>query len=187
MWLIENPWPIVMICVVVALGGVFLWSRNKQAKYLLLAGGMLLLTGAAFLVDAAVLTESEQIDLQVRDLCYAFQRGEVDKATGYFSDTAPELKQIVREASSMVRVGNDLVVSDINVKTIGSPPHYASRFRAKATVFLKSGGGEQNGGHQPSQWELIWKHEAAGWRIVKLSRLNPINQQTMQVFDRTVL
>ncbi|MCA9093369.1 MAG: hypothetical protein KDA68_07775, partial [Planctomycetaceae bacterium] len=85
MWLIENPWPVVMICVVVALGGVFLWSRNKQAKYLLLAGGMLLLTGAAFLVDAAVITESERIALQVQELCYAFQRGEVDKASGYFS------------------------------------------------------------------------------------------------------
>lgn len=185
MWLIENPWPVVLICVVAALGGVFLWSRNKQGKYLLISGGMLLLSGAVFLVDAAVMTEGERVAEQVRELCYDFQRGEIDQACGYFSEAAPELKEVVRQASSLVRVGNDLIVSDIDVKTVGTPPHFVTRFRAKATVFLKTGASEENGGFQPSQWELIWKREESGWRIVKLSRLNPLNQQPMEVFKQS--
>jgi len=185
MWLIENPWPVVVIGVAAALGGLFLWSRRRQGKYLFASAGMLLLCGAVFLVDAAVVTESERVSEQVRELCYAFQRNEVDGACGYFSANAPELQEIVRQASRLVRVGNDLIVSDIDVRTVGTPPHYVSRFRAKATVFLKLGAGEENGGFQPSQWELLWKREPAGWRIIKLTRLNPLNQQPMQVLQQS--
>lgn len=186
MWLIENPWPVVAICVVAALGTVFQWSRNKQGKYLLAAFGCLLLTGMTFLIDEAVVTEPERIALHVRELCFSFQREKTEEARAFFSNSAPELRQLVEQASRMVRVGKDLIVSDIEVKTVGTPPHYTSRFRAKGTVFLKSGASEENYGFQHSQWELLWKQEGGVWRIVKLTRLNPLNQQVMQVFDTSL-
>lgn len=186
MWLIENPWPVVVLCVLASLVSVFLWSRNKQGKYLLAAAGLLLLCGAAFLVDAAVATEPERVAQQVTQLCFDFQRGKIDRACEHFSDSAPDLKDLVRQAERMVRVSSDLIVSDIQVKPVGTPTHYQTRFRAKATVHLKSGGAEENAGYQPSQWELLWKRENGNWRIVKLARLNPLNQQPMQVFEQAV-
>jgi len=179
----ESPWPIIVCCTVVSLIMLFRWSQNRQGKFLIFALLAQLLCGVGLAVDGLVVTEPEKIEQQVRDLCFAFQRGESERAASFFSADIPELRQLVEQASRMVRVGEDLRVSDVSVNSVGTPPCFVVRFRANATVYLKTGGSDEQLGRQPSCWEVVWKKESAGWKIAKLTRLNPINQREMQVFE----
>jgi hypothetical protein len=38
----------------------------------------------------------------------------------------------------------------------------------------------------PSRWEVGWRKEAGEWKILEVTRLNPLKDEPMEIFQKAV-
>jgi len=179
-WFTENPWPPIGILVLIGLIFLGVWNSNRRGLHLLLALGCFLACFGLYGLERLLETDAERLQKRVEQLCYDFR----DKAPGvldYFSDTQPELKQLVAEAQNLVTVHKDLRLSDFQRKMLG-PDSGSIRFRANATLDVRDVG---NVGYQPAMIELEFRREGDVWRVIRVRRFNPLNGREMDVLQRS--
>jgi len=175
---IENPWPAAFAFTAVAVVFAILWSSQKRAWPLVASIVCVLAAGGMFLIDQAVITDAEQIELHVRDLAAAFQQKDLERVTSYFSPLCDE-RPLIATAAAMVTVGDDLRISDVDVEMKARGSRAIIHFRANATVSLRS----VNLGYHPSRWRLTWQREGGEWKIVTVTRLDPIRGEPLSILS----
>jgi len=169
MWFTETPWPPILICSVLAVLLIAGWSANQRGSYL---GGVLalvLLSGAIYVAELKIVTDAEQIEESVYGITSAFQQGDAGKTLEYVSAKAPGIRMFISSAIQLVKVDDDLRVTDVHVTMKANGSRGISHFRANATVDVRGFG---NLGHQPSRWEFTWQREANQWKVIHIYRLN---------------
>lgn len=170
----ENPWPlaIALVCVAIVCFGRF-GSRRQGAS---LIGGILclLLAGGCFVLDQLVVTPGEQVVQNIYSLCKDVQRQDVPKVMSYFSNQAPE-REVVRTTLDKVKVKDDLRISDVSVTFNGAGSVAISHFRANASITVNVAGFAGDVPYHPTRWEFDWQREAGEWKIIDIRRLHPIN------------
>lgn len=174
-WLTENPWPLVILCGVVAAILLLVWASRRRLAILLAAGLSVLLGGAVYIVERSIITDSERIEQHVLELTDAFRRKEIPVAVEFFSQQAPDLRRLVQVAANLVTIREPLRVTDLHVRMLSQNSRAISHFRANGTISV----GTENVGHQASRWELTWQREADDWKVIEVERLNPINGSPM--------
>lgn len=171
MWWQENPWPVAGVGFGLAFLFAVLWTRSMRRVWIYGTIAALFLACGALALDEMYVTDRERMEGSVQQLCFAFQRNQVEAAQSFFSEQAPEWKGRVKEAMDMIEVENDLTVRDIAIEYLNDGGRAKTKFRANATVRFRKG---ESLGRQPSMWELTWQREQEGWKIIKVARLDPI-------------
>ena len=169
MWFTETPWPPILICSVLAVLLIAGWSANHRGSYL---GGVLalvLLSGAIYVAELKIVTDAEQIEESVYGITSAFQQGDAGKTLEYVSAKAPGIRMFISSATQLVKVDDDLRVTDVHVTMKANGSRGISHFRANATVDVRGFG---NLGYKPSRWEFTWQREADQWKVIHIYRLN---------------
>ena len=176
MWLTENPWPPMFLCGVVAALCVITWYQRQQARYL---GGALLalvLAGAGWMIERMIVTAGEHIESAVYAMTSAFQERDLDRTLSHVSKQAPDVRALVGFGYNLVEVGDDMRVTDVQVKMSGKNTRATSRFRVNATVNSRVG---HDFGHQPSRWETKWQLEGEEWRVIDIRELDPLTGEEL--------
>jgi hypothetical protein len=175
--LTENPWPLIVPCLIAAAGLFLVWRERLQKMYLIAAVSAVALAGLAFVIDRLVVTDAEHLEQDIRDLALAFRNKDRDRTLSYFSDQA-NLKLLIETAMNLVDVHDDLDIKDVQVTMLAGRTRASTRFRANGTVsYMKTGAG-----HQPSRWDVKWQREGFGWKIIEVRRLHLINDEELAMF-----
>lgn len=161
---------------------VILAGLNSGRKATLFIGVMLaLVAGSAFVIDQAVVTEPEKIDLLVRSLCDDFRHkraGTLD----YFSRSEPGLKAAALAAQSLVTINEGPRITDVKIQVTNQGTRATSHFRANASISVAGYG---DVGYQPSRFVLTWLRESDGWKIVKVQRFDPIQDKELELLRQS--
>jgi hypothetical protein len=181
MWFTEDPWPPMFVCGLGALLAVALWSTSKRAVHLFVALGLLVVGSGLYFIEQVIVTPAEQVEGLVANLCDDF-RNKRPTTLDYFSDTAPELKLMCSTAMMLVDVKDDLRLTDLQTKLTNEDTRAVCHFRANAGLSVTGYG---DVGRQPGRFELTWAKEPAGWRIIKVRRLHPINNEELSLLEKS--
>lgn len=180
MWLIEDPWPPMLICGVLGLLFVGWWGSCRRVFYLALGVSFFLLGGAIYVVEQVIVSPAEEVEQQTTLLCQQFQQKD-PAMLDLFSATAPDLKAMAAGAMALVSIGDDLRLTDFQTRVMAEGSRVVCHFRANATLSVTGMG---NVGRQPARFELTWNLEPDGWKIVSVRRLNPIRDEEMPLLER---
>lgn len=176
MWPTENPWPLMVILVCVAIVGIGQYATQRRRRSLVVALVSLLLAGGCFVLDQYVVTPAEEVIQNVYDLAVAVEKQDIPKTLNYFSPQAKE-RAVVEVALHQVKVRDHLRITDLSVTFKAANSLAISHFRANAALHVNLMGMATDLDSHPSRWELDWRREAGEWKIIKVRRLNPINGQ----------
>ncbi len=175
MWFTENAWPPMLIAGLTALVFLAMWNSNRRGLHLLAALVCLLLAGGFFLLERAIVTEGERLQMIVVSLCDDF-RNKRPATLNYFSNGAPALKVQVVAAMALVTVGEDLRLTDFQTHLTNQNSRGTVHFRANATLKVPS---QSYVGHQPARIFLTFQREQGEWKIIEVERLNPLTGEKM--------
>jgi len=169
MWPSENPWPVTILFVVIATILFIAWAQTKRGwlLYAMLIPG--LLTLGAWYYDSIVITEREQVTLDVQGIVRAFQKGDLQKTLSYISDSEPALKALATSAHHLVKLGDDTRLTDIQVEMKPRDQRSVTVFRVNTT--LTSSG---TSSYQPTMWEAKWQLEKTGWKMYDINYFDPV-------------
>ncbi|AMV21067.1 hypothetical protein [Planctomyces sp. SH-PL14] len=182
MWFTENPWPPIFLFLSGAVVFGIAWSGAQRMIYLAGIGLMLALAGGTYYLEQAIVTDREQIDASVHDLVRQFQRQNRPGTLQYIS-TSPQAKtlyDLADHAIDVVEVGNDIHVTDVQVEVLSQGTRASSHFRVNGTVGLRGHGA---GSHFPFRFRARWQKEPAGWKMVEIQDLDPINGNELNRFN----
>lgn len=182
-WFTETAGPPIMIALVLATVCFLAWYPNRRGIWFL-AGCACLTAGAVIYgMEAAIVTEAEQIEQRVYDLGQFLKDGPPDKVLEIISEEPPtqNIRQFVAAQLTHLDVTElritDLTASVNEAETVGK-----SRFRANGSVVLL---GSHMAGTGPTMWELDWQRESDGqWRITNIHRLNPRTGEEVEFLSR---
>jgi len=164
----------MLLCGAVAAALFALWFANALPKYL--KGAVLAMFAAAviFIAEGMIVTDAERVEAAIYDLAEAFQRQDVDRTLSHISEQAPEERALVSRAIGMVQIEDDLRITDVNVELIADDSRARSTFRANATA--------QYAGHRDrarTRWLFTWQREEDDWRVIRIERLNVLDDRTI--------
>ena len=94
-WFTENPWPVTIICGILALGLIFAWFQVRHFLIALAALITLLIGLSAQVVDRLVVTDREQLEALFPRLAVAVEKGDVDTIIAAID---PAMRRVVAEA-----------------------------------------------------------------------------------------
>lgn len=181
MWFTEDAWTPMAVLGVAAIVCLGLWNSSQKSSYLFVALALVASVGLTWLIEGAVVTEREKLELLVHSLCDDFRRKE-PRTLDYFSKQAGELRATAQHAMDFVQIQDDLRLTDFETEVTNDNSRGRTHFRANATVSLQTFGSV---GRQPFRAILDWQREEGEWKIVGLRRLNPLNGEEMQVMSQS--
>lgn len=171
MWFTENSWQPMLLFTLIALGFGITWSKRLQTRYLILMIVSIGLAGATWFVERAIVTERERVYDSVVGMTHAFQKRQLEETVGYVSMQAPDLKFLIGYAYNLVKISDDMRVTDIEVHLTNQNSRAKSKFRVNGTLQDLRGGYV---GHQPTRWETTWQLEEGEWRMIDILQIDPI-------------
>ncbi len=178
MWFVEDA---LTPAALLGAAGVFVvlsgWSAGRGG-ITAMGFGLLLLGLSAFGIDTLVVTERERLEMRLNDLCDDF-RHKRERTLDYFgTDT---LKVMATAAMKLVTIEDPPRITDVQTTFTNQGSRAQMHFRANATISVEGYG---NVGYQPSRFRLTWAREPAGWKIIGVTRLHPIQDKELGVLDR---
>jgi hypothetical protein len=165
LWIVENPWPILIVVALGELALLVAFYRTGRVKMTL---WMLILAAAAggyWLLEKEIVTDREQIENNLHAIAAAMVANDVATVESYISKSAKittlqSAQQVARMKFAEIRINNDLLVTvrdDVDppqaeatgTVTVVMASGYTGTTVARATVRLRKVDG---------QW-LIYEHE----------------------------
>ena len=180
MWFTETPWPPIVACFVLSAMLWIAWNVNRRGIYLIGIGFLLVAAGAVYAVERQIVTEREQIEIQLLEFTTAFQQGNVSQTLDFIAADATLLRATAIAATTAVTVEDDLRITDVQVQLEDENTRAISHFRANATISLPMQG---NLGYRTSRWELEWRKTDADWKAVSVRRLHPITGKDLGILE----
>jgi len=177
-WLTENPWPLAILCGLVALVFIVLWSNNKRGAHLLAALVCVFLAAVVFVAESMVQTDAERVELQVHRLVEAFERKDIDEVFSMLSPQLDKLRTAVKTASGMVDV-KEIRVSDLSVELREHHTRAISQFRANGTIVVSG-----STHHAATRWRMTWERDGERWIVTRVSRLDPIRDEEVPLLSQ---
>lgn len=178
MWFTEDPWPPVMVLVVLAVVFGLAWNATRRGRYILLALGLVVLAFGVLVVEELVVTQAEEVEARVLALADDVVRGDVEKVLGYFSDEAQSVKSAIGSRLEDVQVEEDLRITDLQVTMDSAGTQAESHFRANGRVSYRSWTSNTS-----TRWNLTWQKEGTSWKILKVERLDPIEGEVINTWS----
>ena len=155
-----------------------LWNSNRRNLYLMSGFVFLGIVGAVYVVERAIVTDSEKLQAEVVQLCNQFRKR--DPATlDHFSLNATDLRFLCKTAMETVEIHDDLRLTDFHTRFTGQNSQASVHFRANATISAMG-----FTGHHPFRCILDFQKEGGAWKIVDVQRLDPIKGDKINVMEK---
>jgi hypothetical protein len=180
MWFLEEAWPPAIVAMILAVVNLAVWYQHQKPVVLLPMVLWLGLGIAAFTVDARVVTERERVQAAIPQLIVDFRAKDRDKFLAHFSPDAPLLHGIALMALQKVELGADASLRDVSVEMQANDTRAKSRFRVQGTVTFDT----INAGTVPTRWEVGWRREEGLWKILTVTRLNPLKDEPIEILAK---
>lgn len=164
-WLVETPWPAVVLCGVAELALAIMLLRSGRGRLLLAMGGVALLALALVIVERVVVTEREQVEMTLDDLASALKANDVQRAVSFISTSNPGLRSYAQRQLERVRIRDARVTGDLQIAiNQRQAPHTA------IANFIGRVEGIDRRGHAPygtfiSRFEVQLRQEGGRWLI----------------------
>lgn len=177
MWFTENAWPPMLIAILCSLVFFGMWNSDRRSLYLALAVACLMMTGGFYVIEKAIVTQGERLQVDVAQLCDQFRRRQRE-TMNHFSNTVPQFKRLCKEAMDIVEIRDDLHLTDFQTTLSDNDSKAKVHFRANGTFSVMGFTGPH-----PFRCILTYQKEADGWKIVDVQRLDPIKGDKMAVME----
>lgn len=188
MWFTEDAWSPILLCTVVAAIFFIAFMTTQRARFLIALPLLLLAALTIYFVEIAIVTDTEQVENNLRDLVSTFveesrqfgvgsiEKPEQVRCQSFFAENNTVDRTRVVAALMFVQVEGDIRVTDVTIQLTNRDTMAVTRFRANATFSAGS-----NTGHHPSRWEMTWQKQAGEWKITRTRMLNVMNGQEMNI------
>jgi hypothetical protein len=137
-WLVENPWPVVIVGAGIELAllvALYMTGRLRTVVWMLVVAAI---TGGYWLLEQQIVTEREQIEANLYEIAAAFENRDVATVEKHISKSAPvtltEAQQAARLPFAEVRINSGL---KIDVRDDFDPPE--AEASGTVTVTMTSG------------------------------------------------
>jgi len=181
MWFTEDAWSPIFLFGAVGLVLAFVAIAQQKMKLMFVAIAFGLSCGAIYVIEQRIVTDAEQVELQIYDLAADFQRSDLPAVLSHFSPQNKTLTGVATAAVAMVDIDEDYRITDLWVKTKAENTLAESHFRPNVTANVVGFG---NVGRQPTRWKVDWRKEAGEWKIVEVTRLQVIGDEEMGILDK---
>jgi hypothetical protein len=175
MWFTENPWPGVVAGGLLALGSFILYANAQRPRYLTAGIIFALLAGLCYLLERSIVTDGERAIAVIEAMANDFQQGS-PRTLDYVSQQSPDLRAAVFAAMSLVKVDDDLRLTDFRVRLTSEASRAHVHFRANATLSVRNVGSV---GRQPARFEVTLAREQGDWKLLTVKRLHPIKDEEL--------
>lgn len=183
MSLADGSWLLVVSLLVITAAAAWWWlqSRSVAAIAILLValGG----AGGLWLAEQIWTSPREALIADVTLMCRQFQASD-PAVIDHFDPQAMALRTSVLAMQAMLKVENNLRLTDFQVDFSNQNSRARVHFRANATVTVSG----HNAGYQPARFALEYRRQGTGqdamkWLIVSGERLNPVNGKSMGLLE----
>lgn len=179
MWVIENPWPPIVLCLFLAIVTAFQALRHRSKLLWGLTGLLILAAVGCYVADWLVVTEREKLEQHLKDLGDAVARVDTKRVLEFISPAALPQRAVVHTGMALVESIEDLNWRVVSIQLKAGDSLADTDIRANARVRLRGVG---DFGYQPTRWLLSWRREGGEWRIVDIQRLNPVTGEPVPIF-----
>lgn len=176
--LFEDPLILYLILGVAQITMIWLWRARRQSdqpgqgKWLLGLIAPVLLAGAVFTVERLVVTDREQIEINMREIGRLIQSGKVEGVVAYLDDRIqvklPQLGTNTESREVAINVGKQFVAQNPlgKLSFVNAKIEPANR-RANVTVatVVEFTGGDMKGQKCGIRWILHWINKDGRWLI----------------------
>ena len=129
-WLSENPWPLLLLLVGTAVIALISGASKGRSTC-----GICLLTAAGLYVfESAVVTPSEEVEVQLQIMLVAFREHNQDVINSCIDDKSPKLRETAAEGLNMVTLTKDFHIKDLEVTVEANGQTAKAELRANGTL-----------------------------------------------------
>ncbi len=178
-WIAETPWPVIVACSAVAALLYIGWYARGQGGYLVGAFVCLVLAVATFFVERYLVTESERVEMVLEELWSAVKSDDDEAVLNRISARAPDLRASVAHAIQRYQVSDEVRLTQVQVELTSQNSRALTRFRANGPISQAGSGTTWRG---VTRWEFTWQREADEWRIIRITRLDPLTGEELSPF-----
>jgi hypothetical protein len=183
MWPSENPWPVIVVLLAGAVGLAGAWMQRRRRGLLIGAVLCLLLVPLAWAYERAIVTDRELVADNIRDMARSFQQRDFDRVLDHISKSARDLRLMAGSAFNIVKLGNDLRITDMQVELIAHGDRAKSRFRANGSAESLSPQVPFATQHFATLWEARWQREDGDWKMIDVQQYDPITRAQVDDLD----
>ncbi|MBD3674297.1 MAG: hypothetical protein HUJ26_12300 [Planctomycetaceae bacterium] len=181
MWFTEDAWSPIFLFGGLGVIVAFVAIAQQKMKLMIVALLLGISCGAIYAIEQRIVTDAEQVELQIYELADDFQRDDLPAVLSHFSTQNKTLLGVATAAVSMADIEEDYRITDLWVKTKAENTLAESHFRANVTATVVGFG---NVGRQPTRWKVDWRKEAGEWKIIEVTRLSVIGDDEMGILDK---
>lgn len=175
-WLTENPWPLLLLLAGTAV--ISLISGTPKGRSVAVA--CLLAVAGLYLLEAAIVTPAEEVEGRLQIMLDAFRDCNQDAINGCIADESPKLRETAAKGLEMVTLTKDFHIKDLEVTVHDDGQTADVHLRANGTLKVNH---SDMISRVFTRWQTVWKHIDSEWKLVEVSRLDPVNGQEMGILD----
>ena len=170
----ESPWILAGAAVAALVIGLARVLPRTKVGGLAVVVGAVLLGVAAFLLDAYVETDREQIDTALETIVTDFAANDAAAVQQAIDPGALVWRAAASAAVALVDLDDGYRLTDISTDVDGASASQHFRLNGRFSV-----GRFGDVGHQPTRWRLDWTKTPDGWLIEDVHELDPITGEEL--------
>lgn len=171
--LFENPWPLVIVLVLIAFVLLFVWRGRRGSKPLIISGALLVAALGVYVTAALVVTEREHLQERTRELVQRAGVGSTARVRDMFHGHGvlvgpdgsvwynPVEAALVEFDSVKRRYTMMHTIRSVQAEHLGGN-------RGRTLLSVSSRVHEMDNQAVPSQWLFVWERGADGqWLVLE--------------------
>jgi len=169
-WLVENPWPAVIVGLAVQAGLAVLLVRSGRVVVLAAMAAAAALTAALVLLELGVVTEREKIEEALFGAAAAVESNDLPALLAHVSPSAGELRAMAEATLAEVRMTEARITGDleISVNELTLPVSARATFIGRASGDVRRGGAVHSS--LVSRFDVKLAREGDRWLIQQVER-----------------
>jgi hypothetical protein len=137
-WLLENPWPIIGVGVLVEVLLLATFLNTQRAGFLVAIGAVFGVVLLGVLIEWLVVTETEEVENTLLEVAAALESNDLERVLSYMAPEAEPMRRTARRYLSLIEVNDANVGSpEITFNRVMNPPTAKARFFG--TISFRSG------------------------------------------------
>ncbi|MDG2126466.1 MAG: hypothetical protein P8K08_00585 [Fuerstiella sp.] len=176
-YITDDPLPLVILIAAVAV--VSFLSAVPRGK--MFAAILLLLGTGVYLLEQYLVSPAEEVEHELRVMLDHFKSENLSSIRSQLAAESQALGEIARKGLDLVDLSDTFHIKSINVTMDETAASAIAMVRANGEVTVTHHSGAT---HRVSNyWRTEWKTEDGDWKLVQVTRLNPVNGTEMGYFS----
>lgn len=176
-YITDNPLPLLIL--IAALAVVSFLSGVPRGKTF--TAVLLLLGCGVYFLEQYLVSPAEEVEHELHVMLDHFKSENLSGITAQIAAESQALAEIAKKGLELVDLSDTFHIKSINVAVNDAEAEAVAMVRANGKVTLPYHGGETH--RIPNYWRTEWKTEDDTWKLVKVTRLNPVNGTEMGYFS----